>query len=393
VKSLERGQPKINTLLAVPWDIDRGGVTSVLDNLARYLRTHGHDALFFHPGGNIRLKDTVTKLGFPGVQLRLNMPLGQKRGRILRAVAFPFLFAASIAQLGWLVRKRHIRIINVHYPEDYFFYFAVCRYLFPIRLVTSVHGNDAFDNFGRPKDRYSRAFRFVLHSSDLVVVPSNTYRKRLVELFPSLGNKAISIHNGVNPAQFDLEDRKNGTNRLDYILCVAEHRPYKALDILLHAVKLLLATHQSVRLVLAGDGPLRGELEWLASSLGIRENTEFLGSREPREIARLLHGCDIFVLPSRADNCPMSILEAMVCKKPIVAAAVGGIPELIEHEVSGILVEPENPQALAEGLRHVLENYQLKTALAENAYSRAMGRFCFTHTGAAYEKAFGALLN
>jgi glycosyltransferase involved in cell wall biosynthesis len=75
-----------------------------------------------------------------------------------------------------------------------------------------------------------------------------------------------------------------------------------------------------------------------------------------------------------------------------VATAVGGIPEIIEHDVTGILVEPQNPGALTEGLQRVLTNNDLKRTLAENGYSRAMERFCFYYTGAAYEMAFASLL-
>ena len=109
-----------------------------------------------------------------------------------------------------------------------------------------------------------------------------------------------------------------------YILCVADHRHYKGIDTLLKAMKLLLASDRSVRLILAGDGPLRSQLEILALSLGIRNQTLFLGRQEPLDIARLLHGCDIFVLPSRTESFGIAVAEAMVCKKPIVAAAVGG---------------------------------------------------------------------
>jgi glycosyltransferase involved in cell wall biosynthesis len=145
-------------------------------------------------------------------------------------------------------------------------------------------------------------------------------------------------------------------------------------------------------LVLAGDGPLRGQLESLARSLGIRDRTQFLGTKGAMEIARLLHECELLVLPSREESFGIVAIEAMVCKRPVVATAVGGIPEIIEQEVSGILVEPENPEALAAALRRVLKNSGLRRTLAENGYSRVIERFCFNHTGAAYERSFASLL-
>jgi glycosyltransferase involved in cell wall biosynthesis len=126
--------------------------------------------------------------------------------------------------------------------------------------------------------------------------------------------------------------------------------------------------------------------------LGITDQTRFLGTRGAAEIVRLLHRCETLVLPSRMEPFGIALIEAMACRAPVVATAVGGIPEIIEPEVSGILVEPENPPALTEGLRRMLTDRELRTRLADNGYARVMQRFCFTHTGETYEAAFASLL-
>jgi glycosyltransferase involved in cell wall biosynthesis len=105
----------------------------------------------------------------------------------------------------------------------------------------------------------------------------------------------------------------------------------------------------------------------------------------------LLEGCEIFVLPSRSEPFGIVIIEAMACARPVVATAVGGIPEIVEQEKTGILVEPNNPPALAEGLRRVLTDNALQRSLAENAYASVMERFCSSHTGTAYETVFASL--
>jgi glycosyltransferase involved in cell wall biosynthesis len=385
-------QPRINTLLVSPWDHERGGVVSAVDTLARYLQAQGHGVIFFHGERTILLKSRVTKLGFPGVRLRLNMPFGPGLRGVLRTLAFPFLFTTSLLQLIWFLRTRRIQIVNVHYPFDDCFYFAICRRLLPIRLVTSVHGRDAFYQ-EKPKEKYSGAFRYLIRSSDLVVLPSDTYRRKLLEAFPDIEHKTIYIHNGINPAHFRPAESGPGTSEKSrYILCVAELREYKAIDVLLHAAKPLLANDRSLKLVLAGDGPLRGELEDLSSSLGISSQTVFLGTQGMAEIVKLLQGCETMVLPSRMEPFGIVLIEAMACKKPVVATRVGGIPEIIEHEVSGILVEMENPQALTEGLRRVLTDGDLRKTVAENGYARVLERFCSTHNGEAYEKAFVSIM-
>ena len=88
----------------------------------------------------------------------------------------------------------------------------------------------------------------------------------------------------------------------------------------------------------------------------------------------------------------IAIIEAMACRKPVVATESGGIPEIVEHEVSGILVEPDNPAALTAALRRVLADAGLRKTIAAKGYATVMERFCSVHNGAAYERTFASLL-
>jgi glycosyltransferase involved in cell wall biosynthesis len=384
----------MNVLLVVPWDEERGGVVSVAENLARYLQARGHTVLFLHSGPSVVLKTKTTKQGFQGIELRLGFPFVKPR-RLISGLAFPFLFPIVLPQLLWFLKRRRIHIVNLHYPIDNFFYFAICKWLLTFRLVTSVHGRDAFlihSGPSRPKEKYSRAFRLLMDSSDLIVLPSDAFRKKLLEVFPQLRDRTVFIHNCVNPAEFiPAENGARTTGHNPYILCVAALDDYKGIDVLLRAAKPLLLDNPSLNVVLAGEGPMRTELEGLATSLGIRKQTQFLGQKGAAEIAQLLQGCEVFVLPSREEPFGIVLIEAMACRKPVVATAVGGIPEIVEHEKSGILVEPDKPAALTEGIRRVLGNSELRKMIADNGHSRVMERFCLVHNGAAYEKAFRSL--
>jgi glycosyltransferase involved in cell wall biosynthesis len=258
--------------------------------------------------------------------------------------------------------------------------------------VNSVHGSDIF-LVGKPKVKYSRALRFLLGAADLVVTPSRQYKKVLLDLFPSLKDKTTFIHNGVNLAELQSCSRETAKRNQDrYILCIAGHNENKGLDVLLHAFKELQELAPSLQLILAGDGPLRGQLEALATSLGIAERTKFVGFQDRTQVAKLLQNCEIFVLPSRAESFGIAVAEALACKKPVVATAVGGIPEIIEDGKTGILVEPDNPGRLAEGLAAVLTDTVLRETIAANGYRTVVQRFCHDHTGAAYEAAFAELL-
>jgi glycosyltransferase involved in cell wall biosynthesis len=201
LRAAGRDRSVMNVLLVVHEDGKRGGVVSVVDNLARHLLSAGHHVLFFHNGGPLVLKSGVTQLGYHGVRLRLTMPFGRGVRGVLRTLVFPFIFVSNLLQLVWLLHRHRIDVINLHYPTDHCVYFAVCRRLLRVRLVSSLHGRDAFHQEG-PKERYSRAFRFVIENSDLAILPSDAYRRKLLEAFPSFRDKAIFIHNGIDPGRF-----------------------------------------------------------------------------------------------------------------------------------------------------------------------------------------------
>src|SRR5262249_38300806 len=166
-----------------------------------------------------------------------------------KVLAFPLLFPIVLIQLIWFLKRNRIHIVNLHYPIDNFVYFAICRLLLPIRLVSSVHGRDAFYK-EKPRETYSRAFKLLMHCSDLIILPSNAYRKKFLEAFPAVGNKTIFIHNGVDARQFRPADFAPNRSRSDrYILCIASLDEYKGIDVLLHAARPLLLRDKPPRLV------------------------------------------------------------------------------------------------------------------------------------------------
>ena len=282
-------------------------------------------------------------------------------------------------------------MVNVHYPTDSALYFAICRRLLPIRLVTSVHGRDAFYQ-EQPLGRFSAAFRSVIHASDAVILPSDAYRQKFAAAFPRVRDRTRFIHNGIDPDVFAASVAGGQERRAadPYLLCVAELQEYKAIDVLLRAAQPLLAGDPRLTLVLAGDGPLRDELEELSYALGIDRQTKFLGTQGAAQVVRLLQGCSVMVLPSRMEPFGIALLEAMACRAPVVATRVGGITEVIEHGISGILVEPESPEALTAAVQCVLADRALRERIAENGHARVMERFCATHTGSAYEQVFAS---
>jgi glycosyltransferase involved in cell wall biosynthesis len=377
----------VRILLVTSGDETIGGVPYVVGNLARQLKGRGHEIIFLHSGNTLFAVSETTKWGFAGFALNLQMPFGDRRP-IISLPLFLLRFPIGLFQLIRLIQKYRIQIVNIHYPAECFFYLAICRRFLPIRLITSVHGADLFPD-GKPRARYPRSIKWLLHASDRIITPSNAYGEDVASLFPQLRKIIVCIHNGV-----DLDELQqlsgSSVKRLDpsYILCVAMHNEKKGLDVLLRAFAQFKDRELPLKLLLAGDGPLRVQLEKLALSSGINDRVEFLGRQGRAEIKSLLYGCELFVLPSRSEPFGIAIIEALACKKAVVATAVGGIPEIIENGKNGILVEPDNPQALADAILAVLKDEALRIKIATNGYATVRERFRLENTGSAYEALF-----
>jgi len=130
---------------------------------------------------------------------------------------------------------------------------------------------------------------------------------------------------------------------------------------------------ERLRLVVVGDGPLRGDLEALARDLGVEGLCWFAGAQD--DIPKLLGGMDVFCLPSLAEGISNTILEAMACGVPVVATAVGGNPELVEHEISGALIPPEDEGALAAALDTYAASPELRRRHGQAARRAVEERF------------------
>jgi glycosyltransferase involved in cell wall biosynthesis len=133
--------------------------------------------------------------------------------------------------------------------------------------------------------------------------------------------------------------------------------------------------------LIAGDGPEREQLETEARQLGLASSVEFLGERN--DIPDLIRSSDLFVLSTRSEGLPMSVLEAMAAGLPVVASEVGGIPELVDAE-TGVLVPPEDPAALSTAVERLLADQGLRARLGAAGRARAEERFDLESWGRAH---------
>ena len=163
-----------------------------------------------------------------------------------------------------------------------------------------------------------------------------------------------------------------GMRRTDPLVATAAVlRPQKAIEVLLDAFTLLRREVPRVHLVIAGDGPVRAELEQRMRGSGNQERVHFLGVR--RDVESILRQADVAALSSDFEGMPLFAFECMASGTPLVSTSVGGLPELIEDGVSGVLVPPRNPKALAAGLSSLLADTARRERISAAASERLRG--------------------
>jgi glycosyltransferase involved in cell wall biosynthesis len=220
---------------------------------------------------------------------------------------------------------------------------------------------------------------------DQLVAVGNVQRTALSRALRLRESKVTTIWNGVDYVGRPDWSGVARDSAVPRIGSVSTFGLQKGLPTLLEAAKIAHDRGLRFRLVLVGEGPLRGELEAMATAFGLAECVEFTGW-QPDAARTLLPTFDIFVQSSHWEAMSVVILEAMAARRPIVATTVGENTAVLTHDESAILVPPRDAAALANGLARVIEDAALRARLAEAAYAAYATRF----TGRAMAERYAA---
>jgi len=217
---------------------------------------------------------------------------------------------------------------------------------------------------------------------DKVIAVCEAVRKAEIESSNVPSEKAVTIHNGIDPIAFisvsdeaALEIRNSFEIPDDALLLGAIGRlhPSKGFNDLISALAYIKAKTNSVRLIIVGEGELRGSLELQIINHNLSGTIKFAGLRN--DIPELMSALDIFVSSSLWEGLPNVVLEAMVAGKPVVATSVGGTPEVVVDGETGLLVPPRNPEALARAIFRLLKNPELGSRMGRAGKERVLKQF------------------
>jgi colanic acid/amylovoran biosynthesis glycosyltransferase len=235
------------------------------------------------------------------------------------------------------------------------------------RIATVFHGYDISEKLAQEGEAiYTDLFR----EGELFLPISERWRRRLVELgCPS--DRTIVHRMGIDCRKFTFSPRKKDRAGRVEIVSVARLVEKKGLEYGLRAVAQLTRRDSRIGYTLVGDGPLKPDLERLASQLGISDSVRFLGSRPQDEVREILCRASIFLAPSITsaggdqEGIPVALMEAMSSGLPVVATQHSGIPELVEEGISGFLTPERDAGALAACLGQLIEHPERWPSMGE----------------------------
>ena len=227
----------------------------------------------------------------------------------------------------------------------------------------------------------NRIASWIYNQSTRIIVNSKSICDLLVRREGVPEQKIHVIHNAIDADRFSeanaVQDAPSFASEDSKLVAVVAnmYSPVKGHATLVAAAKHVYLHAPHVLFVLIGDGTERPKIEQQVKEAGLEKNFLFLGSRE--DIPQLLAACDLFVLPSESEGMPNALLEAMAAGLPAIATSVGGVPEVIEHNVTGLLVSPCEPAALSKAILSLLNNEDLRHRLARAGRERVVRHFSF----------------
>ncbi|HEX4332400.1 MAG TPA: glycosyltransferase family 4 protein [Usitatibacter sp.] len=277
----------------------------------------------------------------------------------------------GLAVMGWLTLRHPHALLHVHVASRASFW-RKCAFMVLARVagwpvVFHLHGGGFADFYEQGPSRTRRAIRFFLDRAACVVTVSERWSAWVRGV--SANRRVACIPNAVHLPRTDRVRREEAL-----IAFVGRCEEAKGILDLLEALAEVRLAIPRARLECAGEGDL-GALADRAYELGVEHGVRALGWLDPAERDRLLARAAIFALPSHAEGLPMSLLEAMAAGCPVVAAACGGIPDLVVDGVNGLLVAPGDTEALACALHRLLVDRALAERLGAEARATIARRY------------------
>jgi len=366
-----------------------GGSGVVATELGLELAQRGHDIHFISYAQPIRLRGAEPNIHYHEVEV--------SRYPLFDYPPYDLALATRMAEVSQLY---DLELLHVHYAIPHSVSALLARQMLAdgprgrrLPFVTTLHGTDitlvGLDRSYLPITRYS------IEQSDGVTAISNYLRDRTLRVF-DVKNTIEVIYNSVNCDVYQRNPEAAAALRKEYapkgervLVHLSNFRPVKRLT---DVIEIFDRVRKQIpaKLLLIGDGPDRSVAEWLAVQKGIHEDVLFLGKQD--QIYEQVAVADIMLMPSELESFGLAALEAMACEVVPISTRVGGVPEVIEHGVSGYLADVGDVETMARYAMDLLRDESLLRQMAQAARAAAKARFCASRIVPQYEAFYRRVL-
>ena len=364
-----------------------GGSGIVATELGKALADRGHEVHLVSTDPPFRLNEYHPGLRFHQVNTP-SYPL-------FREPQYVLSLSNKVVQVA---REHKLEVIHAHYAIPHATAALLSRQVLASvsrtvpRVVTTLHGTDITLVGSDPS--YSEIVAYSIENSDGVTAVSQSLReatrrelcvRRDIEVIPNF--LECTAYRRRDVAALRQRFAPDPATRL--VIHVSNFRPVKRIDAVMEVFARINASVPS-RLLLVGDGPELGTAYRLGRELGVSHLVEALGAQE--DVIPLLSVADVFLLPSAQESFGLAALEAMACEVPVVASNVGGLPEVIQHGVTGFLHQPDDLDGMAASAVALLTDAALHRRIADAACRRVREHFCVDLVVPMYERYYQRVL-
>jgi N-acetyl-alpha-D-glucosaminyl L-malate synthase BshA len=355
-----------------------GGSGAVATELGIALAARGHEVHFISYEHPFRLPHFLPRVYFHEVSIG-NYPLFE----------YPPYDLALAVRMHDVVLSQGLDLLHVHYAIPHATSAWIAKEMLkesgrPLPVVTTLHGTDI--TIVGQDHSYQAITRFSIERSDRITAVSQWLKDETIQAFGCSNQRIDVIPNFVDPTIYDrehhgaaLHDDLGGGRKV--LMHISNFRPVKRVC---DVVRVFAKVREEVPsiLVMVGDGPERGAAEEEARKLGVAHDVRFLGKID--QVAPLLAAADLYVFPSESESFGLSALEALACGVPVVAARVGGVPEVVRDGVTGALLPLGDVDGMARASVALLQPERWEVASAA-AKADARARFATDDVVARYE--------
>jgi N-acetyl-alpha-D-glucosaminyl L-malate synthase BshA len=367
-----------------------GGSGVVATELGIELAALGHEVHFISYSQPFRLSGRDEGIHYHEVPVS-NYPLFE----------FPPYDLALASRMAEVAEFNELDLLHVHYAIPHSVSALLARQILASKgrrlpFVTTLHGTD-ITLVGLDRS-YLPITRYAIQESDGVTSISNYLKEETIKHF-GIARPIEVVTNFVNCDVYlpikDEAARAVARARLArpdeaILMHLSNFRPVKrVMDVV--KVFALVAREVPARLLLVGDGPDRSTAEWLAHDLQIHDKIHFMGKQE--RVNELLPLADLMLMPSALESFGLAALEAMACKVPSIATRVGGVPELIDDGITGLLYPVGDVEAMAAGALSLLKDRNRLQAMRDAGRKTAQKRFCASLVVPQYVKYYESVLD